>query len=208
MRTLAFGSDRTDLGCWHCRHSIPDDNPDCPTCWWRLCSCGACRQPIHRDTRGRIGPCPAEIIRLGAVLRAWSKTFDGQEIQWPTAAELQAGSEVRLWLAGISDEVRLRVRLLTTSGFHPAFGLRLQVPLNIRLLEDRRVPAILRGASNISGGRNVIVETEGGDRLTFVLGDGLFGRIQGGEYENTALQDAAALELLEHEGSAIQKAQS
>ena len=82
------------------------------------------------------------------------------------------------------------------------------MPVNVRLLEDRRVPTILRGASNISGGRNVIIETEGGDRLTFVLGDGLFGRVQGGEYENIALQDAASLEELERRGSAIQGTQS
>lgn len=85
---------QTDLGCWYCRQSIPDDNPECPTCWWRICSCGACRQPNHPDTRGRIGPCPEAVQRLGFVLHQWSRTFDGAAYFFARKAGYGAGDFV------------------------------------------------------------------------------------------------------------------
>lgn len=206
--TPLFGRDRTDLGCWLCRRSIPDENPECSTCWWRRCGCGACRQPIHRDTRGRVGPCPEEVKRLGSILRIWAKTFDGQPLDWPTTAEEAAGAAIRNWLADVSSDLGVRIRLLDSKAYHPAFGLRLQVPTSLSLLHDPRVPALLRGASNMSGLRDVMVERPDGDRVSFVLGEGTFCLIGGSRHEAPGLRTPEALEALEADRLAIHGAVS
>lgn len=193
----AFGPERRDLHCWWCRKSIPDENPECNICWWRTCSCGACRQPTHLDSRGRMGPCPVEVLRFGDLFLDWTETFEGVPIEWPSRAERAAGPAVQSWLAGIEEELGIHIRLRDTTGYHESFGLRLEVPANVSLMTDPRIPVLLRGASNLSGHRNVIVERAGGGRLTFVLGEGVFSRVDGIRHDNLALTDAAAFEQLE-----------
>lgn len=62
------------------------------------------------------------------------------------------------------------------------------------------MPSLLRRASDVAGQSGVILETAGGDRLTFVIGEGVFGRINGTTYEAEALRDSADLEKLEASG--------
>lgn len=204
-RSSAFGRDRTDLGCWHCKSSIPDDNPECATCWWRVCGCGACRQPTHIDTRKRIGPCPEEVERLGLALRMWPRTFLDKPIDWPTSAELNAGPLVKEWLARLSGQLGIRIRLLDTDGFHPNFGLRLEVPASVNMLDDVRMASILRAASNLSGHRDLMIERPAGDRMTFVLGEGLFARVQGQTFSAPHINGAHALEDIESRGVGLRQ---
>ena len=198
-----FRDPRRNLWCWHCRKDIPDTNPECGTCLWRTCSCGACRQPIHRDSRGRIGTCPAEVSRFGDLFLGWTETFDGMPIVWPSRPERAAGSAVRSWLDSIERDLGIRIRLRDTQGYHKTFGLRLEVPGSIDLIADARIPVLLRGASNLSGDKNVIIERAGGGRVTFVLGEGVFSRVDGVTREDHAIRDAVALEQLESRGRGL-----
>jgi hypothetical protein len=192
-----FGRDRKDLYCWHCWKPIPDQNEECGVCLWRICGCGACRQPTHMDTRGRIGPCPVEVEKLGLLLRDWDRTFDGEELHWPTAAELAVRPEVRQWIGAIGEKLGLRLLILDRSQYHSAFGLRLQLDSDIDFNRDPRIPPLLRGASNVSGASGVIVESRSGTRLSFVPGMGVFMKVGGRSFSDETLTDASALEGLE-----------
>jgi hypothetical protein len=133
----------------------------------------------------------------------WPQTFLGKPIDWPTSAELNAGALVREWLARLGSQLGIRMRLLDTRGFHPNFGLRLQVPVTVSIVDDVRIAAILRAASNLSGHRDLMIEHPGGDRLTFVLGQGLFARIDGQMYSAAHINGAHALEDIESNGLSL-----
>lgn len=198
-----FGRDRKDLGCWSCKKPIPDENADCPLCWWRTCACGACRQPWHVDARGRIGPCSEEVARLGLLLRNWPTTFDGISIPWPSPAELSAGPAVKQWVQAMSKSLDLPLQILESRGFHSGFGLRLGIPRHVDFHTDSRLPVLIQSAANLTATRGVIVEHSDDDRLTFVPGEGVFLKQGVLQYENPLLKDAAAFEELELAGAPL-----
>ena len=81
--------------------------------------------------------------------------------------------------------------------------MRLEVPNSIDVIADARIPVLLRGASNLSGDKNVIIERADGGRVTFVLGEGIFSRVDGVNREDLAIRDAVALEQLESRGRGL-----
>jgi hypothetical protein len=133
----------------------------------------------------------------------WPTTFLGEAIEWPSLAELAAGMAVRQWLAAMSRELRVRLRLLDRQGLHPSFGIRVLVPRSVDLLQDPRIPIVLRGASNVSGNRDAIAEDEEGNRLTLVLGEGLYGRIHDRRYDFKSTGNPDELERLERSGQGL-----
>lgn len=188
--------DRRDLWCWHCHVPISDESDDCRVCLWRRCACGACRQPTHIDTRDRMGPCAEEVKRLGPVLRAWDETFDGRLIEWPPSL-VAAEHALTEWLWRFGRKSRLRLELLRSRDFHPAFGMRIQVESEVDLLRDPRIPGLLRSASNFSGRRDSMVEKTNGDRVTYVQGEGVFARVGGRRLDLVDVREPEHLEALE-----------
>jgi hypothetical protein len=133
-------------------------------------------------------------------LRAWPQTFDGHALTWITTSGHAVDPQIVAWIGNIGIELKVDLRILDRAGHHPGFGLRIQVPATLDLLDDARMPSLLRRASDVAGQSGVILETAGGDRLTFVIGEGVFGRINGTTYEAEALRDSADLEKLEASG--------
>lgn len=115
----------------------------------------------------------------------------------PTAAELAVRPEIRHWIGAVGERLGLSLLILETSQYHDVFGLRLQLDGDIDLNRDPRIPALLRGASNVSGARGVILESRSGTRLSFVPGMGVFMKVGDRSFGDETVTDASSLEGLE-----------
>jgi len=138
-----------------------------------------------------------------ALLRAWSQTFDGHPLSWTTTSGRAVEPQIVAWIGNVATELHLALRILDRAGHHPGFGLRLEVPATLDLLGDTRMPSLLRHASEVTGHSGVILEAVGGDLLTFVIGEGVFARIDGKAYQAEALRETADLESLEASGRGL-----